>query len=217
MLARGVPPEGREAGFVSAVRGAVAALFLTWRLLLTRAFGLVADTARRITGALSYRPRPRLLLAFARAPRATFEAADAAERGRLAAFGLRAFIAGALIAGAVERVGGTPLSVSAGAWLGVALWAAARIAIVSYVGRDLAGRRTLLAASVAALAPYLIASTPALRVVAFLLSAYLMHETLRGAGVDDRGARTLVAFSFGAQALVVVAGWLLGGVFVLVG
>jgi len=217
MLARGVPPEGHEAGFRTAVRATAAELFLTWRLLLTRAFGLVAQAARRAAGMVSYRPRPRLVLAYVSAPRATFQAAEDAERRRLAAFGMRAFVAGALIAAVVARIGGTPLSVSAGEWLGTALWAAARVAIVSYVGRDLADRRTLLFASVAAMAPYLIASAPALRLAAFLLSAYLTHETLRGAGVDDRGARTLVAFSFGAQALVVAAGWLLGGVFVLVG
>ncbi len=217
MLARGVPPEGRTARFADAVRGTLAALFLTWRLLLTRAFGLVAATVRWIGGAVSYRPRPRLLLAYARAPHETFRAADTAERDRLAAFGLRAFIAGALIAVAVARISGTPLSVPAAQWAGIALWAAARVAIIAYVGRDLAERRALLAAGIAALAPYLIASAPVLRVVAFLFSAYLVHEALLGAGVDPRDARTLVAFSFGAQALVIIAGWLLGGVFVLIG
>lgn len=208
------PPEGRP----SAVGAGPAALFTAWHRLLTRVAWAFVHLARRCraigTAWSSQWMRLRDYHATSTGP---WQPADARARETAAALGVRAFAFGLVLAGWAAMS-------ARNAWIpGVAivltevLWAAARYVIIALLmPKGAVGRAQLSTAYLAGLIPYVLGATAALRVVSLVASGYLTRRGLLGAGVTRRDADRAIGWSFGGQAAVFAAGWLLKAVVALV-
>lgn len=177
------------------------AWFLTWRLLLTRTL----RTARHNLGKIHYRPQPHLMLSYLRAPASTLDS-DGETHARLAALGVRAFVAGALGLAAVSVIRGETSATALSQALAALAWALARLGILVYFARrDRSTRSGVITAWAVGLFPYVIGVTSGMRLIAFVLSAVYTAASLEGMGVDR--TRSLVTKAFGAQALVIGLSW----------
>jgi hypothetical protein len=198
-----MPSHDRSSISSSRVGSALAAWFLSWRLLLAQALSLPVRAAR----ALRYSPRPGVLSLFLRAPERSLASVEGAS-ARVAAFGVRAFIAGMLgLFALAVSTGGDP-AVAGTQAVTSAVWALARLGMLVFFargGRDT--RSAVLTAWAAGLFPYLIGVTAGLRLAAFIVSAIYTEAALVGVGIDRRRSLSLVAQAFGAQAIIVGLAW----------
>lgn len=123
-----------------------------------------------------------------------------------ASFGLRAFVAGLLVATGILLGTGSSLATAGLSALIELLWAAARITIILLVLPPDVRRSHAVLACAAGLAPYAIGVTPVLRFVSLGLSAVLTLRGLREADVPPEAARASVGWAFGGQAAIMIAG-----------
>lgn len=139
------------------------------------------------------------------------------DRQVAAAVGLRAFVAGMLLAAVAAA--SAPSSWPAGAVTAMAevLWAAARFIIIALLMPSAAiDRRRLSIVYVAGLVPYLFGTTALLRLISLGASAYLTRRGLLGAGVAQPDANRATGWAFGGQFAAYSAGWLLRAAVALV-
>lgn len=187
------------AGFVVAWHRAVSSsvtLFLTCTRALARA-------------ARNWVSRWKSVLVFAGKPANAWSSENERELEVSAAAGVRAFALGLVLAG--WWVASARNAWIAGVTLiaGEVLWASARFIIIAWLmPRGAIDRRGLSIAYCAGLLPYVAGITAPLRVASLFASAYLTWSALNGAGVRRGDANRAIAWSFGGQAGVVVAGWL---------
>lgn len=203
MVARRKPSERSATDPGSVLGSAVLAWFLTWRLLLTRALFLPIRTAKR----LRYEPRPGLVLAYVLTPESTMRSAEGAP-ARLSAFGIRAFLAGALGLVVISAITGGDTTIAGSGVLSAVVWAFARLGMMLFFARVNRAERTAVVTGWAAgLLPYVIGVTIGLRAIAFLVSAIYTDAALSGVGIDRKRSRSMVARTFSAQGIVVGASW----------
>ncbi|MDO9557269.1 MAG: hypothetical protein Q7J82_06780 [Coriobacteriia bacterium] len=168
---------------------------VAWRNLVQR------SAARK----LHYHPRPALMLAYVRAPEHAIRSTQEAP-SRIAAFGARAFLAGALGLVAVSAITGSDTTVAGTRALTAVVWAFARLGVMLFFARG--DQRAAIATGWAAgLLPYLVGVTLGLRAVAFFISAIYTDAALTGVGIDRERSHSLVVRAFGAQGIVVGALW----------
>lgn len=179
------------------------AWFYTWRVLVTRAIAGLRGLLDRIR----FHPRPSLIIALIRSPEQTVATAGE-ERTRLAAFGIRAFVAGAAGIVVVSAMTGGVAAVALSRVVSAIAWALARLAVLwVFAEKDPSTRRRVLIAWAIGLAPFLLGVTTGLRAAAFFASAVYTLAALSGTGVEPSHSRSLVIRAFGAQALVMGTAW----------
>jgi len=187
---------------------AALALFLAWRLLLTRLWRRCVHGARTVLrGVPGWSAQWRHIRTYHFDTVHTWDAGPAEARSAAAAFGLRAFVGGLAIASGLASAGGDPL---AGVLLAVAvesLWAAARHTILALlVPQAELERGRLFVVYAAALIPYALALGPVLRLGALAISGTLTARGLLAAGVPTPTVRRAVGWAFGGQAAVLLMG-----------
>ncbi len=178
-----------------------------WQGVLGRTFAGVAHAAAGVAGAagahfsrVGRRPAGRARLTDLRG-------------GFIAWSGWVALVAGA-VAGAAIASPGIPRTSAALAGAASLLWAGARALVVRvFVPEALAGDPALVRGIVAlGMLVYVAAVTPELRLLAWLVSGGVTAWLLMRFGARREETVRAVGFAWGAQALVVVGGWLAKGV-----
>jgi hypothetical protein len=212
MVALPIRPTGGAGGPRKGASGPLAALFLSWRRLVTAAFRGVASGGRRLA---SSRPARAMVMAvrYVRDPAGTLACADADGRARLKQAGATALALGVALSFLVPAAVTTPLvrRFLAAGW--TAAWALARLFIMRTVAKnDLADRRSVIDdAWGPALLPYAFAVVDPLPFAALAVSGLLTLRGLRALGVDRREARRVVVIAFGAQVAAELVGWIARG------
>lgn len=132
------------------------------------------------------------------------------ERRTAAAVGLRAFVAGMLLAAVAAASTENAWAVGAVTVMAEVLWTGARFIIIALlVPRAAIDRHRLSIAYLAGLAPYVFGTTALLRLVALAASAFLTRRGLMGACVPRPDANRAIAWSFGGQLAAYAAGLVL--------
>ena len=200
-----------------ALRWGFRALFTIWQALLTRVVRWTAGVVA-LLGTLARRTarKSALVSAYVTQPTEAWSDTDDTVRSAAAAFGVTSLIAGLMMSGALAANTGESAVGIALIVLTEILWATVRYVILALLSpvRSVS-RAKLVTAYLAGLIPYAIGLTPALRVVSLAWSAILTERGLRGAGVPDRVRRTGVSWSFGGQAVAMLAGVLGRGALVV--
>ncbi|HAL29418.1 MAG TPA: hypothetical protein DCP20_01700 [Coriobacteriia bacterium] len=187
---------------------AALALFLAWRLLLTRLWRRCVHGARALLGGVSgWSAQWRRIHAYHFDTAHAWNAGPPETRSTAAAFGLRAFVGGLAIASGLASAGGDPF---AGVLLAVAvesLWAAARLTILALlVPHAELERGRLLIVYTAALIPYALALGPVFQLGALAASGILTARGLVAAGASKATTRRAAGWAFGGQAAILMLG-----------
>ncbi|MBN2846870.1 MAG: hypothetical protein JXP72_00250 [Coriobacteriia bacterium] len=209
MVARDMPPTD-PVDSLRALLGAIAGgLFRGWRRLLTALVSGTRWTARGLGDAAArWAARWRYEARYIRSPVVAWAGGDDTVPATAAAVGISSLGFGILVGAGIALASGATLAAAVIAGLIECAWAGARLAIiVLLLDRDGAHRGRLRTAYLAGLAPYAMALTGGLRLVALVASAYLTHRGLEGAGIDRRDATLGVAWAFGGQLAVTMLGY----------
>lgn len=193
----------------SALGTAALALFLAWRLLLTRIWRRCARGSRAVArGICGWSAQWRHIRAYHSRTRCAWDTGHAETRSTAAAFGLRAFMGGLAIASGLASAGGDPLERVLLALLVESLWAAARLTILALLVPEIElERESLFIVYAAALIPYALALGPVLRLGALAASAILTARGLLAAKVSEATVRRATGWAFGGQAAVLFLGF----------
>lgn len=220
MVARDMPPTDPMQQVVTVLAQVATTFFDAWRRVITAALSMLRGTwkgAQTQAGRWAGQWKPtaqRLTRAGGPVSQADEQRTQAA-----AAFGLRAFIFGMLAGSAVVLAAGGAVRTALAAIIVQVLWAAGRFAVcTALLPSDKLSAGRLAAAYLIGLAPYALAVTGPLTLVALGLSAFVTDRELRRAGAGARDARTAITWAFGGQAGVMLLGVLArGGLAVLTG
>ena len=208
MVARDMPPTGVTAQLIAALRSVASALLAAWR----RALGASALAGGRITtaarlGVRRWAAQWPAVTRYFRDPAVEWASAERAGVTSAAAFSARAFAFGLLAGIALDIARGGTARIAVAAALVEVLWAGGRFAILlALVPGDRLRGADVAAAYLTGLAPYALAWTGGLRVVALVVSAVLVARALRAAGLARPEARLAVGWAFGGQLAVVAVG-----------
>lgn len=183
------------------------AFFLAWRRILTSAVQTMLHAWARLRRAGARQVDGWILVGkYLTDTRSAWAHGDLDHITVPASFGLRAFVAGLLIATGIMLGAGSRLPTVGLSALTELLWAAARVTIILLVLPTDVRRSRALLAFAAGLIPYAIGITPLLRFASLWLSALLTARGLRGAGASPRTVRTSTGWAFGGQAATEIAG-----------
>lgn len=136
---------------------------------------------------------------------------------RIAALGLRLFVAGIAASVGVGMWRAGSWRPAAGAAITTVAWAAARLLVMLALRpRGDRVRALTIAAWAASLAPFALGVTEGLRFAALAASAVWCAGALAASGLPARDARTMTAWAFGGQAGVTLGGLALRALLALV-
>jgi hypothetical protein len=215
-----MPPTDPIQQVVTVLAQVATTFFDAWRRVITAALSSLRGAAGAIRGrALRWAGQWKSIAQRLTRAGGPVSHADERQTQAAAAFGLRAFVFGMLAGSTVVLVAGGAVRTAVAAVIVQTLWAAGRFAVcAALLPSDKLSTGRLAAAYLIGLAPYALAVTGPLTLVALGLSALVTDRELRRAGAEARDVRTAIAWAFGGQAGVMLLGVLArGGLAVLTG